>query len=135
MQNTKKFNITYQDIVNITDFDSRFNILNLVGYKYISPRNLSNRFYKNPTWLQVRDEIIKRDYGCDLGINGLYIEGKIIVHHIDPLLEEDIINWNEDKLFNPNNLICCSVDTHNSIHYGRKLEMLVERRPGDTKLW
>lgn len=135
MQNTKKFDKTYQDVVNITDFDSRFNVLNLVGFKYTSPRNLSNRFYKNPTWLQVRDEVIKRDNACDLGINGLYIEGKIIVHHINPLVEEDIINWNEDKLFNPNNLICCSVDTHNSIHYGRKLEMLVERRPGDTKLW
>ena len=133
--NYKAFDIDYQDVLIHDDFQTRFQTLQLKGFRYDSPRDLSNRFYHNPIWRSVREKIIKRDNGCDLGILGLYIEGDIIVHHIDPLVEEDIINWNVDKLFNPNNLISCSVNTHNRIHYGDVQQPIVERRPGDTKLW
>lgn len=78
-----------------------------------------------------------RDLSQDLGAKGLYIpKGKLIIHHINPIKEIDILEWNEDKLFNPENLICTSVNTHNTIHYGRKqLYDYVKRTPGDTDLW
>lgn len=134
--NYNAFAISMNDVLLHSDWQNRFQVLQLKGFNYKSPRDLAYSFYHdNPTWKEVRKEIIKRDNGCDLGINGLYIEGDIIVHHIDPLVEEDFINWNVDKLFNPKNLICCSVKTHNWIHYGHKEEVLPERRPGDTKLW
>jgi len=72
----------------------------------------------------------------DLGVDGTYIRGPILVHHINPLTPEDFNPWNMDKLLNPNNLITCSIETHNKIHYGDRIEDLSsERSPDDTKLW
>ena len=66
----------------------------------------------------------------------MYIDGPIIVHHINPITQEDIDEWNVEKLFNPDNLICVSVETHNLIHYRKRKSLeFVERKPGDTKLW
>ena len=73
--------------------------------------------------------------GYDLGCTGVPIEGPIIVHHMIPLVEDDILDWNEDLLLNPDLLISTSIETHNIIHYGRRVEELVERKPGDTNLW
>lgn len=137
MVNIVKFDKTYRDICNQNNFGDRLAMLQLVGFVYMNPnRDVSNLFYKSEAWLQTREQIIIRDLGCDLGINGLYITGPIIVHHIDPLVESDFEEWNEDKLLNPNNLICCSIETHNRIHYGSKKQLeIIERKPGDTKLW
>lgn len=86
-------------------------------------------------WLTTRDIIIKRDLGFDLGIMGVYILDKVIIHHINPIDEYDILNLTP-KLLDPENLITTSLKTHNIIHYGQKKgEPWVERRPGDTILW
>ena len=74
-----------------------------------------------------------RDLGCDLAIPGMYIDGRIIIHHMNPLVESDLEEWNPD-MFDPEFLVCVSEDTHNKIHYGKK-EISIERTPGDTKLW
>lgn len=76
-----------------------------------------------------------RDFGCDLGTFGVYIFGSIYVHHINPITEEDI-EANDYKLYDPENLISTSIDTHNAIHYRQSdSDPYVERESGDTKLW
>ena len=83
----------------------------------VSADILNQDFYKNdPDWLQVRDEVIIRDDGCDLGIKGRTITGCIFVHHINPITKEQIIT-KDRSLYDPNNLICCSKRTHDAIHY------------------
>lgn len=117
-------------------FGDRLSYLSLSDYHYdVPPREWMQKFYKSKAWKDCRNDIILRDKGCELGIPGMYIEGDIIVHHMDPLLKEDIEKWNVDKLFNPDNLICCSVPTHNTIHYGDREEGFVERTKDDTMLW
>lgn len=133
-----KFDKSYRDVLCFKNFGDRLAILSLHSFVYVPPsKGIGYDFYKHcKQWHQLREEIIKRDMACDLGVNGMFIKGPIIVHHIDPLVESDFVEWNEDKLFNPNNLICCSVSTHNEIHYGKKKDVtIIERRPGDTKLW
>lgn len=96
---------------------------------------MSMRFYKSKMWEATRDYIIERDLGFDLGVFGVYIEGPVYVHHINPITEHDII-YLTNKLLDPENLITTSRDTHNSIHYKTtKKETWVERTPGDTILW
>lgn len=93
-------------------------------------------FYARPEWRQVRNHIILRDGGCDLACKGMEIASRVIIHHINPLAEGDILSCSE-KLFDPENLVCVSVQTHNYIHYGyyKKYEEVPERKQGDTKLW
>jgi 5-methylcytosine-specific restriction endonuclease McrA len=96
---------------------------------------MSAQFYQSKTWKTVRKEVIDRDLGFDLGIFGVYIEGAILVHHINPINESDIV-YQTKKLLDPENLITVSGITHNLIHYDKKeKEKWVERKPGDTKLW
>jgi predicted HNH restriction endonuclease len=96
---------------------------------------MSMDFYKSRTWMTVRQMIIDRDMGFDLGVFGVYIDGTIHVHHINPINESDIM-YQTKKLLDPENLISVSTNTHNSIHYNKiEKEVWVERRPGDTKLW
>ena len=100
-------------------------------------RHLNQLLYKCPEWLGVRDEIIVRDNGCDLGIEGLEIHKGIIIHHMNPLTIDDIINRNPD-IFNPEYLISTVLDTHNGIHYGVKdlrSKIPEERRKNDTSPW
>lgn len=127
---------TYTECLKHSNYGDRLQYLRLDGIHHSSPRDISNVFYKSKEWLRVRKEIIARDLGCDLGIAGMYIDGPIIVHHINPITQEDIDEWNVEKLFNPDNLICVSVETHNLIHYRKRKSLeFVERKPGDTKLW
>lgn len=100
-----------------------------------SPRNISGEFYKSRLWKGVRRDIINRDLGFDLGVFGVYIEGPMYVHHIDPINESDII-YLTTKVTDPENLITTSLDTHNAIHYKQEeKDGWIERVPGDTKLW
>lgn len=88
-------------------------------------------------WRRVRDEVIVRDEGCDLGIPGHEIMGPILVHHMNPIQVQDLVDFNEDIL-NPEYLICVTTTTHNAIHFGDEKQLprpFVERRPGDTNLW
>lgn len=126
---------SYSELIEIPTFDQRLEYLKLKGAELNSPRAISESFYKSKPWRERRKSIIVRDFGCELGIMGIYIYGPIYVHHMDPITEEDILNGHP-KLLDPENLISMSLNSHNIIHYRTKeSEPLIERQPGDTKLW
>lgn len=101
-------------------------------------RYLNQIFYKSSLWRSIRDKIIIRDCGCDLGLLGYDIVGSIIIHHMNPITVDDV-ERNSDLLTNPEYLICVSDNTHRTIHYGhnnkQRLSFLIERRPNDTCPW
>lgn len=100
-------------------------------------RHLNQTFYRSPEWKRVRHQVIARDLGCDLGIEGFEVYDRIIIHHMNPMTPDDILHRNIDIL-NPEYLISTAHKTHNAIHYGDISGVptaFVERRPGDTKLW
>lgn len=130
---------TYNELISLRTFDDRYNYLKLSGQvsdiTFGFDRYLNQIFYKSPIWLKTRAEIIVRDLGCDLGVDGYEIFGNIIVHHMNPIRIDDIIN-NTDYLLNPNYLICTCLNTHNAIHYGKRSpNMMTERYRGDTCPW
>lgn len=133
---------TYLELSRLKTFDERFEYLNLSGLvgdtTFGSKRYLNQMLYQTAEWKRIRDKVIIRDNGCDLGIAGREIEGQyILVHHINPITIDDILN-RSSNVFDLNNLICCTKRTHNAIHYGDKKILLKEpitRRPGDTCLW
>ena len=131
---------SYSELIKFDTYEERLNYL-YIGDKignqtFGNARWINQRFYKSLEWKRVRDFIIMRDGGCDLGIDGCGLSNRnIIVHHINPITEEDIINRNS-KLYDPENLISLSLQSHNFIHYGCKLEELpIERSPNDTCPW
>ena len=132
----------YSEMITMSEFDDRFKYAKLDGQvgrdTFGFDRYLNQQFYRSKEWKQLRDQIIIRDNGCDLGVPGHEISGKIYIHHLNPLSPEDITESNE-KLFDPDNLVCVSAETHNAIHYGDEsiLEKnkIVERSPGDTCPW
>lgn len=125
--------ITYSELMEYDSYEERLNTLMLNDYNYKSPRGISMPFFKSAKWRRLREYVIKRDFGFDLGIFGVKIDGKVIVHHIDPVGVEDIQSMSS-KLTTPENLITVSIDTHNIIHYGNPVEPIEERKPGDTIL-
>lgn len=130
--------LSYSKLITFDSFGDRLNYLSLINRGYKSPRDISDRFYRgNKLWREVRDHVIARDMGYDLGIPGVNIDGRVLVHHMIPITEEDILEWNEDILLNPDNLITTSYDTHAIIHYKKVYpeSNFIERTPGDTKLW
>ena len=129
--------IDYRGMLAHNSYQDRLNYLSLSDFLYESPRHITEEFYQSTEWKRVRTFVIGRDLGYDMGVPGMNIFDKVIVHHIKPILEEDIISNNTEILLNPNNLITVSLDTHNKIHYSKvRVESgWVERYPGDTKLW
>ena len=126
---------TYSEMMSFNDFSDRLEYLRLKGIHHESPRDISNKFYKSKPWLDCREDIMRRDLGCDLGVVGIYIDGPMTVHHINPITQEDIETQSE-KLYDPENLITVSDNTHKIIHYRLvEQEKYIERSPGDTKLW
>lgn len=132
---------SYKELIKLKTFEERLRYLQLnaiVGIEtFGSGRWLNQRLYHSSLWDDVKNEIILRDNGCDLGLDGYEIRGRIYMHHLNPITKEDVLN-NSSKLYDPNNLICVSFDTHQSIHYGSEcaaLSQLVERRPNDTCPW
>lgn len=126
---------SYSELILLPTFAERFEYLKLWDNNATSPRHMSASFYQSTTWKVLRRKIIDRDLGFDLGVFGVYIDGHIIVHHINPIDESDIV-YQTKKLLDPDNLITVSGNTHNLIHYNRQeKEEWVERKPGDTKLW
>lgn len=125
---------TYSELMTFKNYGDRLAYLQLWDNNSKSPRYMSNRFYKSRQWLDIRSQIILRDFGCDLGDLKCPIEGIIIVHHMNPVTEEELEEWSDD-LFNPDRLISCSLLTHNAIHYKPKQEDYIERKPNDTLLW
>lgn len=126
---------SYEEMLRFDSFEDRLAYLQLFDNNVLSPRHMSEEFYKSKIWLYTRDRVIERDMGFDLGVFGVYIPDRVMVHHINPITEADIINMSP-LVLDMNNLITSSLNTHNKIHYKTKeKEVWVERRPGDTKLW
>lgn len=132
----------YAELSHISDFEGRYNYLKIQGQvgleKFGYDRYLNQKFYTSPEWERVRNEVIVRDNGCDMGLEGYPIKGNIYIHHIEPLTLEDVQN-NSFKMLDPNNLVCVSHATHNAIHYGDATivrdKTVVERTPNDTCPW
>lgn len=126
---------SYSELITLPTFSERLAYLKLYDNNAISPRHISEAFYKSNAWKITRQQIITRDLGFDLGVFGVYIDGLIVVHHINPIDESDIIYYTH-KLLDPENLVTTSLNTHNLIHYNKSgIEPWIERTPGDTILW
>lgn len=133
---------TYSELSKLRTFKERYEYLKLssvVGEDTFGyDRYLNQQFYKSKAWKRVRDQVIIRDNGCDLGIDDRYINSRIYVHHMNPITKSDIINLTE-YLLNPEYLICVSKNTHDAIHYGSEellyTNHMVDRRPNDTCPW
>lgn len=132
--------MNYQNLIQLKTFEERFNYLKQRGNvgmeTFGSERYLNQKFYTSPEWRRVRDQVIIRDNGCDLGCPDRPIFGRPIVHHINPITPNDL-RHGLGILLDENNLICISHDTHNLLHYGdlNDTDIWKERTPGDTKLW
>lgn len=132
---------TYSDLARIDDFVERFRYLSLqgsVGFATFGfDRYLNQQFYTSGEWRRIRQHVILRDNGCDLGADGYEIHTKLIIHHMNPMTPEEIIHGSPEVL-DPEFLITTTLKTHNAIHYGDENQLPREhiaRRPGDTKLW
>lgn len=132
---------TYSELIRLPTFEERFKYLQLNGLVGVETfgfdRFFNQQFYSSPEWKAIRDEIILRDNGCDLGIEGYDIHGRIYIHHMNPISVKDIINVTE-YLLNPEYLICTTHNTHNAIHYGDESLLTlapIERMPFDTCPW
>lgn len=132
---------TYTELCKLNTFIERYRYLKLEGKVGVSTfgfnRYLNQVFYKSSPWLEVRDFVILRDNGMDLGIDGYPISGKVQVHHMGEISEDDILN-REDWILDPEYLIASSLNTHNAIHYGDETLLIADpvvRMPNDTCPW
>ena len=132
---------TYTELVTLPTFEERFDYLKLDGVvgeeTFGFDRYLNQVFYKSKEWRSVRDYVISRDNGCDLGIEGREIYGRILIHHMNPISKEDILQ-RTDLLLNPEYLICTIKNTHDAIHYSDKSLLITEpivRTKNDTCPW
>ena len=134
---------TYSELISLPTFEERYRYLKLDGRvgedTFGFDRYLNQQFYKSrDLWLPIRDEVIIRDNGCDLGIEDREIKGqRILVHHMNPITREDILN-NSEFLTNPEYLICVTKNTHDAIHYGDENLLIaapIERTRNDTCPW
>lgn len=133
---------TYEELSTFDNFDDRFRYLMLKGNvaedTFGFDRYFNQKFYSSTEWKRIRNYVIIRDSGCDLGIEGHDIYGKILIHHMNPITIDDISKCS-DFLLDPRYLISVSMDTHNAIHYGNELYLErfkdLIRSKNDTKLW
>lgn len=132
---------TYSELITLPTFEERYRYLKLGGIvgeeTFGFDRYLNQVFYKSNEWLEVRDYVIIRDKGCDLGMEDREIQGKIIVHHMNPITKEDILNRSK-ILLDPEYLICTVKNTHDAIHYGDESLLIIapiERTKNDTCPW
>lgn len=131
----------YSDLLQLVTFQDRFEYLSLGGAIGVTTfghdRWINQQFYRSQQWKQVRDHVIVRDGGCDLGVISREIQAGLLVHHMNPIENGDIENGNP-VILDPEFLITTSAATHNAIHYG-DFSLLpqdyVERAAGDTRLW
>lgn len=132
---------TYSELIALPTFEERYRYLRLSGAvgkdTFGFDRIFNQRFYTSPEWRRIRDWVISRDCGCDLGVEGYEIHGRVIIHHMNPITLDDL-DKHSDLLLNPEYLITTTHDTHNAIHYGSE-ELLVtapiERSRYDTCPW
>ena len=132
---------TYSELIQLPTFEERFNYLRLDGVvgkdTFGFDRYLNQQFYRSSEWKRIRNQVIVRDNGCDLGIDEYEIHGRILIHHMNPISIEDLQHVS-DLLMNPEYLICVSHRTHNAIHYGDEnliVSAPIERSQNDTCPW
>lgn len=133
---------SYSELSKLTTFKERYDYLKLSGRVGIETfgfdRQLNQILYqRNPRWRRTRDEVIIRDNGCDLGMEGHEIHGKILVHHMNPITIDDVLH-DRDWIYDPEFLICTMHTTHNAIHYGDENQLVIAptvRTKNDTCPW
>lgn len=132
---------SYSEMSKLTSFEERFEYLKLGGgvgrATFGFDRHVNQQFYTSREWQDIRQHVIYRDEGCDLGVLGYEIHIKPLIHHINPMRIEDIFN-NESWILDPEFLVMTTHHTHNAIHYGGKVvfpKVVTQRSPRDTKLW
>ena len=132
---------SYDALILLDTIEDRYNYLRIGGgvgcETFGFDRYLNQGFYQSMEWKRVRDEVISRDNGCDLGLEGYEINGRILIHHMNPI-QPDQIKFFDPEILDPDFLISCSHKTHNAIHYGDENLLprrIVERRPNDTTPW
>lgn len=132
---------TYSELITLSTFEERYKYLQLsssIGEETFGfDRYLNQNFYRSKEWKRIRDFVIIRDNGCDLGVEDRTIHGKIIIHHMNPIRTKDIQDVS-DYLLNPEYLICTTHQTHNAIHYGNENLLVrnpIERTANDTCPW
>lgn len=132
---------TYSELITLPTFEDRFNYLKLDGIvgqdTFGFDRYLNQIFYKSPEWKEIRDYVIVRDNGCDLGIEGREIHSRILIHHMNPISKEDILSRSR-YLLDPEYLICTIKNTHDAIHYSDEKLLIknpIERTRNDTCPW
>lgn len=137
----KKIIRSYSELSKLKTFEERFKYLQLNGEvgrdTFGFDRYINQRYYTSAEWKTIRDRVIVRDNGCDLGVEGREIYGKILIHHMNPITVEDI-ETQSDILTNLEYLIATTHDTHNAIHYGDENLLIkgpVIRSPNDTCPW
>lgn len=132
---------TYSELITLPTFQDRFEYLKLDGKvgqdTFGFDRYLNQRFYQSSEWKRIRDKIIIRDNGCDLGVSGHTILGGIFIHHMNPIMPKDVLDQTE-FLLNPEYLVAVSRGTHQAIHYGTDsllYNVPIERTENDTCPW
>lgn len=132
---------TYTELARLGTFEERYHYLALRGAvgeaTFGFDRWINQAFYRSREWRDIRHAVIARDQGCDLAYPGYEIHSRPIIHHMNPIVAEEITAGDEDIL-NPEYLITTTLRTHNAIHYGDATLLskpLVERKIGDTRLW
>lgn len=132
---------SYAELSRLSSFEERFEYLKLSGTVGESTfgfdRYLNQQFYLSPEWRAIRDRVIARDLGCDLGMEGFDIYGMILIHHMNAITKRDIIERNP-LIFDIRYLISTTQNTHRSIHYGDKTlltQIPIERSQNDTCPW
>lgn len=131
----------YTELSKLTTFNERFNYLKLDGIvgeeTFGYDRILNQLLYKSKKWRKVRDEVLIRDNGGDLGLENYPINGRAIIHHMNPITVEDVLN-DKPEIFDPEYLITVSNSTHNAIHFSNENNLQkdpIERTQNDTCLW
>ena len=132
---------TYSELITIPTYEERFEYLrcnSAVGKETFGfDRYLNQVLYNSMDWKRLRRQIIIRDNGCDLACDGYDVYGKVLIHHLNPIIVEDVLARSR-KVFDPDNLVCVSHNTHNAIHYG-DVDLLVTgpivRTKNDTCPW
>lgn len=132
---------TYSELITFPTFEERFQYLRLNGFvgkdTFGFDRYLNQIFYRSKEWKSIRDFVIVRDNGCDLGVEGYEIHERILIHHMNPISIEDIEN-NSKFLLDPEFLISTVHNTHNAIHYGDEnliIKAPIQRTRNDTCPW
>ena len=131
----------YSELIKLETFEERFEYLKLNGVvgeeTFGYDRYLNQIFYTSEEWRSIRDQVIVRDLGCDLGVSDREIQGRMLIHHMNPITKKDILNRSE-FLLDPEYLITTVKNTHDAIHYGDSnllVQAPITRRPNDTCPW